>query len=126
MITGIGTDIVSIARFRRFQEEGNQALLNRLFTAQEQYYCLAKKASAASFAARFAAKEAFMKALGTGLRDGLSWHDMEVINDPLGKPELSLTGRALELYNERQLSTVLLSISHDGDAAIAMVVLESR
>ena len=125
MIVGIGTDIVAIRRFQRFVDENNTAILHRLFTKQELEYCSVKKSAAASYAARFAAKEAFMKALGTGLRDGLSWQDMEVINDSQGKPELHLTGRANELFAERRISNTFLSLSHDGDNAVAMVVLET-
>jgi len=124
MISGIGTDIVAIKRFQRFVDENNTAILHRLFTQLELEYCSAKKSAAASYAARFAAKEAFMKALGTGLRDGLSWQDMEVINDSHGKPELNLTGRANEMFVERRISNTFLSLSHDGDNALAMVVLE--
>jgi len=124
MIFGIGTDIADISRFQRFIDQNNEALLRRMFTEQERSVCGAGRTSASRFAARFAAKEAFLKALGTGLRDGLSWQDMEVVNDELGKPDLHLSGRALELYNEKQISRVFLSLSHDAGCAIALVVLE--
>jgi holo-[acyl-carrier protein] synthase len=65
-----------------------------------------------------------MKALGTGLRDGISWHDIETVNDRMGKPELILTGRAMELFLEQGLSRAFLSLAHDGGSAIATVVLE--
>ena len=125
MISGIGTDIVAIERFQRFVDRNNTSLLERVFTEQERALCLGRKSSGASFAARFAAKEAFLKALGTGLRDGISWQDMEVVNDDLGKPNLILTGKALTLFQERKLSNLFLSISHDGGSAIAFVVLEA-
>lgn len=124
MIFGIGTDIVVISRFERFLREQNTSLLERLFTPAEQLYCAARRKSAQHFALRFAAKEAFVKALGTGLRDGLSWRQMEVANDDLGKPELLLSGRAAEMFEEKGLTNILLSLSHDGDSALAMVVLE--
>ena len=125
MISGIGTDIVAIERFQRFIDENNTALLHRIFTEQKRAYCSARKIScAASYAARFAAKEAFMKALGTGLRDGISWHDIEVAHDRLGKPELILSGRAMELFLAQGLSGAFLSLSHDGGTAVAMVILE--
>ena len=128
MIYGIGTDIVEIGRFQRFVDEGNLPLLRRLFTDQERLVCDARKGKAACYAAcyaaRFAAKEAFLKALGTGLRNGISWHDMEVLNNDLGRPELLLSGRALELFRENRLAHALLSLSHDGGNAVAMVVLE--
>ena len=125
MIAGIGTDIVLFERFQRFIDEGNTSLLLRLFTEREHSLCAARKGSAACYAARFAAKEAFLKALGLGLRDGLSWQDMEVINDDLGKPRLHLSGKALEVFSAKQLSSIFLSLSHDGGYAVAMVVLEA-
>jgi holo-[acyl-carrier protein] synthase len=124
MISGIGTDIVAIGRFQRFVDEGNTSLLQRIFTEQERAYCSVRKNCAASYSARFAAKEAFLKALGTGLRDGISWHDMEVAHDRLGKPELILSGRAMEMFLEQGLSRAFLSLSHDSGTAVAMVVLE--
>jgi len=126
MIYGIGTDIVAIERFQRFVDEGNSSLLQRIFTLREREACEARKGSAACYAARFAAKESFLKALGTGLRGGLSWHDMEVVNDELGKPSLLLSGKAGEVFGENGLATAHLSLSHDSGHAIAMVVLEAR
>lgn len=125
MIYGIGTDIVSIDRFRRFVDDGNISLLQRLFTDRELAFCNARKTNADCLAARFAAKEAFLKALGCGLRDGICWLDMEVANNEQGKPDLLLTGKALEIFREKKLSRTFLSLSHDGGKAIAMVILES-
>jgi len=124
LIYGTGVDIVEIARFERFLAQGNDALFQRLFTPLEIEYCAGKKQSAQHYALRFAAKESFLKALGTGLRDGLSWKDMEVVNDHLGKPELRLYRRALEMFREAGLSACFLSLSHDAGCAVAMVVLE--
>ncbi len=125
MIYGTGVDIVDISRFERFQREGNDALFQRLFTPAEIDYCASKRRSAQHYALRFAAKEAFVKALGTGLREGMAWRDMEVVNDTFGKPELRLTGRAAELFRERGLARSFLSLSHDANAAVAFVVLET-
>ncbi|RII30573.1 MAG: 4'-phosphopantetheinyl transferase [Geobacter sp.] len=125
MIYGIGTDIVSIERFQRFVDQGNTSLLHRLFTAQEYELCSSRKDAAACFAARFAAKEAFLKALGSGLRDGMSWKEMEVVKDGQGKPELTLSGTASEIFGKKSLDKIYLSLSHDGGHAIAMVVLEA-
>ncbi len=126
MIIGIGTDIVGIPRFQRHVDAPDSSLLRRIFTDQERAYCIARKSGAAAcFAARFAAKESFLKALGTGLSDGISWHDMEVVNDELGKPELRLSRRAEELFRERGGTNLFLSLSHDGGCAVAMMVLES-
>ncbi|UFS70891.1 holo-[acyl-carrier-protein] synthase [Geomonas sp. RF6] len=124
MIFGTGVDIVEIARFERFVKEGNDPLFQRLFTAGELAYCSGKKHSAQHYALRFAAKEAFLKALGTGLRAGLSWQDMEVVHDSMGKPSLSLRGRALELFREAGGVSCFLSLSHDAGCAVAMVILE--
>ncbi len=125
MIYGIGTDIVAIERFQRFIDTDNSALIERLFTPAERSRCEKRKDAASCLAARFAAKEAFLKALGSGLRDGLSWQDMEVLNDILGKPDLKLSGKAAELFQANGLMRVHLSLSHDGGHAIAMVVVES-
>jgi holo-[acyl-carrier protein] synthase len=124
LIFGTGIDIVEIARFERFLQQGNDALFHRLFTPLEIEYCAGKKQSAQHYALRFAAKESFLKALGTGLREGLSWKDMEVVNDNLGKPELQLYGRAREMFRDARLNACFLSLSHDAGCAIAMVVLE--
>jgi len=124
LIFGTGVDIVEIARFEKFLQQGNDSLFQRLFTPAEIDYCSVKKQSAQHYALRFAAKEAFLKALGTGLRDGLSWKDMEVVKDRLGKPGLKLNGRAMELFKEAGLAACLLSLSHDAGCAVAMVILE--
>ncbi len=124
-IVGLGTDLARIERFRRFVLEGKTALLERLFTAGERGYALAKADPAPHLAARFAAKESGMKAFGLGWRDGLSWHDFEVVPDALGKPQLVLSGRAAQLAAERGVTTAHLSYSHDGDYAVATVILET-
>lgn len=124
MIFGTGVDIVEIARFERFLAQGNDALIRRLFTDLEIGYCSEKRLAAQHYALRFAAKESFLKALGTGLRDGLSWQDVEVVNDELGKPSLKLYGKAQEMFARADLTGCFLSLSHDAGCAIAMVVLE--
>ena len=124
-LAGRGTDLARVGRFRRLLDEDKRGILERLFSAQELEYALAKRDPAPHLAARFAAKEAFLKALGLGLRDGISWQDMEVERDPLGKPSLRLTGRAGEICRERDVRTVYLSYSHDGDYAVATVILET-
>lgn len=124
MIVGIGVDTVDSTRFATHLAHRNMALIARLFTPAEQTYCLAKASAADCFAARFAAKEAFLKALGTGLRNGVSWLDMEVTNDQLGKPSLTVTGAAAAALDQYGASTIHLSLSHDGGHAVAMVVVE--
>jgi len=123
-INGLGVDLVRISRFGSLLEKRKQAVLERLFTPSELVYSLAKKDPSPHLAARFAAKEAFLKALGLGLRQGLSWQQIEVISDPLGKPSLELTGRAAELLQQRGVNAWHLSYSHDGDYAMATVILE--
>lgn len=124
MISGIGIDTVETARFQRFLDEGNEAILNRLFSPEEQDYCRAKKGAAACLAARFAAKEAFLKALGTGMRNGISWIEIQVRHNHLGKPDIQLSGRAEELFTRSGAERLHLSISHDGGNAVAIVVME--
>lgn len=125
-IVGLGTDLTRVARFRKFVEQDKAALLGRLFTPGERAYAFSKKDPAPHLAARFAAKESFLKALGLGLRDGLSWLDMEVVRDDLGRPDLQLSGRAAEIASAKQVEVVHLSYSHDGDYAVATVILEKR
>jgi len=125
MIYGIGVDIAAISRFQTFLENNNEKLLDKLFTTDELEMCCKRKEAASSLAARFAAKEAFLKALGTGYREGISWHDIKVVNNSLGKPELSISGKAHQLYEAAGIWRILLSLSHDGGNAIAMVVLET-
>ncbi|HEY6874418.1 MAG TPA: holo-[acyl-carrier-protein] synthase [Geobacteraceae bacterium] len=124
MIFGTGIDIVDISRFERFVAENNVSLFQRLFTAAEMDYCAAKKRSAQHYALRFAAKEAFLKALGTGLREGVSWRDMEVVHDSYGKPALRLSGGAESLFTDKGLGKCFLSLSHDANCAVASVILE--
>ena len=123
-VAGIGTDLTQISRFSRFLDQEKTAVIDRLFTASEQKYAMQKRNPAPHLAARFATKEAFLKALGLGLREGISWQDMTVVNDELGKPSLELSGRAREIFEQRSLSMLHLSYSHDGDYAMATVVLE--
>lgn len=126
MIVGTGIDIAEISRFDRFVSENNVALLERLFTSRERRYCSGRRLAGQHYALRFAAKEAFLKALGTGLRNGISWLDMEVVNDELGKPALELGGVAAEHFAAAGGGRCHLSLSHDAGCAVAMVILESR
>jgi holo-[acyl-carrier protein] synthase len=123
-IVGLGTDLARVERFRTFVADNKTALLGRLFTLGEREYALAKKDPAPHLAARFAAKESCLKAFGLGLREGISWQDMEVVPDELGCPYLLLSGRAAEIAAAKQIEVVHLSYSHDGDYAVATVILE--
>jgi holo-[acyl-carrier protein] synthase len=124
MIFGIGVDIVDVSRFERFLAEGKDAIFQRLFTPAENEYCRGRKKSAQHYAIRFAAKEAFFKAIGLGLRDGMSWHDVEVVNNDMGKPDLELGGRSEVIFRQLDLKNSFVSLSHDGTYGVAMVVLE--
>lgn len=123
-VVGLGVDITRVTRFRELLGAKKTGVIERLFTAAEREYALYRNDPAPHLAARFAAKEAFLKALGLGLRDGLSWQQIEVVRDALGAPSLKLSGRAAELAAERQLQRIHLSYSHDGDYATATVILE--
>ena len=122
-IIGIGTDLARSERFRKFLEPGNK-VLERIFSTEERRYSLQKRDPVPHLSARFAAKEAFVKALGTGLRDGLTWQQVCVVLDDLGCPSLELSGRAVELMAARGAAKAHLSYSHDGEYAVATVILE--
>ena len=123
-IVGLGTDLARVERFRTFVTDNKTALLGRLFTLGEREYAFTKKDPAPHLAARFAAKESCLKAFGLGLREGISWQDMEVVPDELGCPYLLLSGRAAEIAAAKQIEVVHLSYSHDGDYAVATVIME--
>jgi holo-[acyl-carrier protein] synthase len=99
--------------------------VERVFTPQEIAYAQRRANPYERYAARFAAKEAGMKALGTGWREGLSWHDLEVVNLPTGRPTLQLHRRAAEIARKLGAVNIALSLSHTGEQALAMVILES-
>jgi holo-[acyl-carrier protein] synthase len=122
-IKSMGLDIVSVARIKRLHEEYGQQFAGRIFTPVEMEYCENKRNPFPHLAARFAAKESLLKAVGLGLRDGLSWQQIGVINDPKGAPKLVLTGRASEILSEMEIVETLLSISHTDDLAVAEVLL---
>ncbi len=112
------------ARIQEAMERHGERFLQRVFTPGEMAYCRRHRNSTERFAARFAAKEAAMKALGTGWRRGVSWQDLEVSNLPSGKPCLQLSGRALEIYRGMVGSRILLSLTHTGSYALAQVIIE--
>ena len=122
MIIGIGTDIAEVSRIAKSIE--NIAFKEKVFSPSEIAYCESKANKAERFAARFAAKEAFFKALGTGWRDGMAFNEVEVINDEIGKPDLNIIGATAEIIKKRNIKTIHISLSHVKDVAIAMVVLQ--
>ncbi|MEO7538521.1 MAG: holo-ACP synthase [Pyrinomonadaceae bacterium] len=124
MILSTGIDIVEVYRIRKTIAR-TPRFVDRVFTKAERAYCEGKGvAASASYAGRFAAKEAFLKALETGWRGKITWHDIEVINSEDGVPRLKITGEAEHILAERQASRVHLSISHTGEYAVAQVILE--
>lgn len=111
-IVGVGTDIVECLRIGRMIEEHGELFLTRVYTEREIRYCQSRKHATEHFAGRWAAKEAILKALGTGWRKGLCWTDLEIRNQPDGKPEVYLCGAAREGAERLGVSDILLSISH--------------
>jgi holo-[acyl-carrier protein] synthase len=124
MIVGSGIDITEVGRIQKVLERYGPRFLDRVYTAAEQAYCLARRNGAESLAARFAAKEAAAKALGTGISFGVTWPEIEVIRDSRGKPGLRFHGRAGELAARLGVVNVALSLTHTDRLAMASVVLE--
>ncbi len=124
MIVGSGIDVVEVGRIHDSVQRFGQRFLNRIFTAAEQAYCIRKRRSAESLAARFAAKEAGAKALGTGISHGVNWLEIEVTREPGGRPALRFHGRAAEIAVRLGVARSALSLTHTGELAMASVVLE--
>lgn len=125
MILGIGVDIVEINRIKGILNRRPQRFLDRVFTEDElKDYRPHSERAVQQLAGRFAAKEAFMKALGTGLTQGVRWKDIAVLSKPTGAPYLHLTGRTAELAKSRGTKATHVSISHSRDYAVAVVILE--
>ena len=124
MIIGIGVDIVEIIRFRGAMERSKEKFILRLFTPDEQLYCKEHRDPVPHFAARFAAKEAVFKALGTGWAKGVTWLDVEVQKERQEAPRIVLHGEAQRLCMAKGVRNVHLSLSHSDHSVVAMVVLE--
>jgi holo-[acyl-carrier protein] synthase len=125
MIVGIGTDLAEVSRIQRSVERYGERFLRRVYTDREIAYAMHKRNFAERLAARFAAKEAGMKAIGTGWRRGVTWKDFEVINEPSGRPTLRLTGVAQSFAQLLGALHVTLSLTHTAALAFAVVILES-
>jgi holo-[acyl-carrier protein] synthase len=123
MILGLGVDIVEVDRIRVALLKG-ASLMKRIFTQAEIAYCTNQRNQYQHLAGRFAAKEAGLKALGTGWGQGVRWKEVEVINEESGKPVIRFDGRALEILQEKTVSEILVTISHSEEYAVAVVVLE--
>lgn len=122
MIKGIGNDIIEISRIKGVMERQGQRFLDRVFTENEQQYCLQHKEPSKNFAGRFAAKEAIVKALGSGLKDGLSWLDFEILNDAQGKPVVHLSPKIHDQFPD---IVIMISISHCNEYATAFALITS-
>jgi holo-[acyl-carrier protein] synthase len=125
MILGIGTDLAEVVRIRSSIAKFGDRFLNRVYTAGERAYAAAKANSPERFAARFAAKEAGMKAIGTGWSRGVRWQDFEVVNERSGRPVLRLSGVALNVANAMGVKRVSISLTHTPEIAMAVVILEN-
>lgn len=127
MIVGTGVDLCEVERIRKaITSTHGGRLVERVFTAREIAYARRKANPYERFAARFAAKEAGMKALGTGWRGGLGWKDLEVVNLPSGRPTLQLHRRAAEIAEKMGVVNIALSITHTAEQALAMVIFEGK
>ena len=124
MIYGIGVDIVKIERFERALERWGHRLRERVFTPQELSICQSKAHPGRHLSLRFAAKEAFLKALGIGMFQGIAWNEIEVVNDPLGRPCMNVEGTAQRICQEKEIQGIFVSISHEHDYGVAEVILE--
>lgn len=118
-----GVDLVRVLRIAEMLRDHPERFLERCFTPNERGYALSMpKRTSEHLAARFAAKEAVMKALGTGLSDGIAWTDIEVVRDVSGQPRIALHGRAAQIAAERGISDWLVSLSHNEEQAMASVI----
>jgi holo-[acyl-carrier protein] synthase len=124
MVLGLGTDLIEIERVQQSINRFGERFLERVFTPGEIAYCLQKKRSAESFAARFAAKEAGAKALGTGISRGVSWKEIEVKREAGERPTLHLSGRAAKRAEAMGVKRVQLSLTHSQALAMAVVIVE--
>jgi holo-[acyl-carrier protein] synthase len=122
-IVGIGLDLVKIARVQAIAERWRERFLERLYTEAERRSCFERASPYASLAARFAVKEAVLKALGTGWSAGIRWVDIQVLNDAQGKPVATAAGRVGALLREAGVTAIHISVSHDADYAVAQAIL---
>ena len=125
MIVGLGVDITEVDRIQSAIETSGERFLRRIYTPAERAYCEQFKNKYERFAGRFAAKEAAMKALGTGWRRGVRWVDFEVVREAGGRPTISLGGAAKEIAAQLGVQRISLSITHTAAQALAQVIFES-
>lgn len=124
MIHGTGVDIIAISRIAHSIQKYSGKFEERVFTPREIDYCRSKADPSKHFAARFAAKEAILKSLGTGMAEGITWQDMEILNQESGQPVLSLTGKGKDVFNSLNLKDIHISMTHDRQYAVAQAIAE--
>ncbi len=122
-VRGVGLDIVDLERFGGVLERTAERFVERVFAPEERYSGSGGR-EAEHYAARFAAKEAFLKAIGTGLAHGIRWTDVVIVNGSDGEPVVRLEGRAAEIARDRGIETVWVSLTHSRQSAAAVVILE--
>ncbi len=123
MICGIGIDIIEVERVKKLISKKDK-YLKRIYTETEIKYCEKFKRKEQEYAGRFSAKEAFSKAMGTGIGHGIKFNEIEIINDDLGKPEINLFGFTKDYFQKKGLKNIFVSISHLKEYATAVVVIE--
>ena len=123
-IIGIGTDIIECLRIAQMIERHGELFINRVYTPHEIQYCQRRKLATQHYAARWAGKEAVLKALGTGWRKGISWRDIEIHNDPGGRPSVAIHGGALLVMEQLGIIEMHISLSHCRSHATAYAVAE--
>jgi len=124
LILGIGTDLFEVSRMKKTMEK-DPLFIESVFTESEIKYCNPRRRKEQNFAARYAAKEALLKALGTGWRDGIKFTDINIVNNQLGKPEIFLSGKTKEIAENLGVKTIHLSMSHLRDIANAFVIIHT-
>ncbi len=125
MIVGLGVDLCEAGRIAELEERYGRHFVERVFTADEEKWCRGRRRHEC-LAGRFAAKEAALKALGTGLSHGIGWHDVELTSGEYQKPRMSFHGHAREILERLGATNVQVSITHDGGRAVAVVILEGE
>ncbi len=125
MIVGLGVDIAEVQRVQAAIERRGAPFLRRVYTTNEKEYCERFKNKFERYAGRFAAKEAVMKALGTGWRSGVRWVDIEVVREKSGRPTIALSGEAAKIAERLGVKRISLSITHTETQALAHVIFES-
>lgn len=124
MVYGVGTDLIEVSRIKTVMEK-DLGFREKIFTEGEIRYCEQKKYKYENYAARFSAKEAFLKAIGTGWRFGIRFADIDLYHDEFGKPLIRLTGKADELARREGISKIHVSLSHIKETASAIVIVET-